>query len=146
VLMDGLAPHYGDDFWFLSYHAMALSEDGQLMVLVDGTAERSRGGNLATPVRSCVLAHAMTATVPKTNRLSSSNAIAEVALYRPVRSVLREAGLYIVRGRCAAAIRSVATAMRSPVFASPCRNPDSCTPCWQSRSRQSRSSAGSDRS
>ena len=28
--MDGLAPHYGDDFWFLSYHAMALSEDGQL--------------------------------------------------------------------------------------------------------------------
>jgi len=30
VLMDGLAPHYGDDFWFLSYHAMALSEDGQL--------------------------------------------------------------------------------------------------------------------
>jgi tetratricopeptide (TPR) repeat protein len=30
VLMDNLAPHYGDDFWFLSYHAMALSEDGQL--------------------------------------------------------------------------------------------------------------------
>jgi len=30
VLMDGLAPHYGDDFWFLSYHAMALSEDGQI--------------------------------------------------------------------------------------------------------------------
>ena len=30
VLMDSLAPHYGDDFWFLSYHAMALSEDGQL--------------------------------------------------------------------------------------------------------------------
>jgi tetratricopeptide (TPR) repeat protein len=29
-LMDGLAPHYGDDFWFVSYHAMALSEDGQL--------------------------------------------------------------------------------------------------------------------
>ena len=29
VLMDGLAPHYGDDFWFGSYHAMALSEDGQ---------------------------------------------------------------------------------------------------------------------
>jgi tetratricopeptide (TPR) repeat protein len=31
VLMDGLAPHYGDDFWFLAYHAMALSEDGQLV-------------------------------------------------------------------------------------------------------------------
>jgi len=30
LLMDTLAPHYGDDFWFLSYHAMALSEDGQL--------------------------------------------------------------------------------------------------------------------
>ena len=30
VLMDSLAPHYGDDFWFMSYHAMALSEDGQL--------------------------------------------------------------------------------------------------------------------
>ena len=30
VLMDGLAPHYGDDFWFLAYYAMALSEDGQL--------------------------------------------------------------------------------------------------------------------
>jgi tetratricopeptide (TPR) repeat protein len=30
VLMDSLAPHYGDDFWFLSHHAMALSEDGRL--------------------------------------------------------------------------------------------------------------------
>lgn len=30
VLMDSLASHYGDDFWFLAYHAMALSEDGQL--------------------------------------------------------------------------------------------------------------------
>jgi tetratricopeptide (TPR) repeat protein len=29
-LMDSLAPHYDEDFWFLSYHAMALSEDGQL--------------------------------------------------------------------------------------------------------------------
>jgi tetratricopeptide (TPR) repeat protein len=29
-MMDDLAPHYGDDFWFLAYHAMALSEDGQL--------------------------------------------------------------------------------------------------------------------
>jgi tetratricopeptide (TPR) repeat protein len=32
VLMDRLAPNYGDDFWFVSYHAMALSEDGQLGV------------------------------------------------------------------------------------------------------------------
>jgi tetratricopeptide (TPR) repeat protein len=30
VLMESLAPHYGDDFWFLAHHAMALSEDGQL--------------------------------------------------------------------------------------------------------------------
>jgi tetratricopeptide (TPR) repeat protein len=30
MLMNSLAPHYGDDFWFLSYHAMALCEDGQL--------------------------------------------------------------------------------------------------------------------
>jgi tetratricopeptide (TPR) repeat protein len=30
ALMDSLAAHYGDDFWFLSYHAMGLSEDGQL--------------------------------------------------------------------------------------------------------------------
>lgn len=29
-LMDGLAPHYGDDPWFVSYHAMSLSEDGRL--------------------------------------------------------------------------------------------------------------------
>src|SRR5580700_1738397 len=29
VLMDSLAPHYGADFWFMAYHAMALSEDGQ---------------------------------------------------------------------------------------------------------------------
>jgi tetratricopeptide (TPR) repeat protein len=29
ALMDSLAPHYGDDFWFVSYHAMSLSEDGQ---------------------------------------------------------------------------------------------------------------------
>jgi tetratricopeptide (TPR) repeat protein len=32
ALMDGVAPHYNDDFWFLSLHAMALSEDGQLPV------------------------------------------------------------------------------------------------------------------
>src|ERR1700730_8503883 len=30
ALMDSLAPHYGDDFWFLSYHAMGVSQDGQL--------------------------------------------------------------------------------------------------------------------
>lgn len=29
-LMDSVASDYGDDYWFLSYHAMALSEDGRL--------------------------------------------------------------------------------------------------------------------
>jgi len=29
-LLDRLAPHYGDDFWFLSYHAIALGEDGRV--------------------------------------------------------------------------------------------------------------------
>jgi len=32
ALMDSLAPAYGDDFWFVSYHAMSLSEDGQLAI------------------------------------------------------------------------------------------------------------------
>lgn len=43
-LMDGLAPHYGDDFWFLSYHAMALSEDGRLAP-ARATIERSVAAN-----------------------------------------------------------------------------------------------------
>jgi tetratricopeptide (TPR) repeat protein len=30
VMMDTLAPHYGDDWWFLAFHALSLSEDGQL--------------------------------------------------------------------------------------------------------------------
>jgi tetratricopeptide (TPR) repeat protein len=30
ALMGSLGPHYDNDFWFESYHAMALSEDGQL--------------------------------------------------------------------------------------------------------------------
>src|SRR5689334_12783442 len=29
-LLDRLAPHYGDDYWFLSYHALALGEDGRV--------------------------------------------------------------------------------------------------------------------
>jgi len=43
-LMDSLAPHYGDDFWFLSYHAMAMSEDGRL-VPARATIERSVAAN-----------------------------------------------------------------------------------------------------
>jgi tetratricopeptide (TPR) repeat protein len=30
ALLDSLAPQYGDDYWFLSYHAIALSEDGRI--------------------------------------------------------------------------------------------------------------------
>jgi tetratricopeptide (TPR) repeat protein len=30
ALLDRLAPHYGDDPWFLSYHAIALGEDGRV--------------------------------------------------------------------------------------------------------------------
>jgi len=30
LLLDKIATHFGDDFWFLSYHATALSEDGRL--------------------------------------------------------------------------------------------------------------------
>jgi len=39
----------------------------------------------------------MNAAVPKTNRLSSSNASAEVALYPPVKAFLERQG-YVVRG------------------------------------------------
>jgi tetratricopeptide (TPR) repeat protein len=44
VLMDGLAPAYGDDPWFLAYHAMALSEDGRLAV-ARPMIERSAAAN-----------------------------------------------------------------------------------------------------
>ncbi len=44
ALMDSLAPHYGDDFWFVSYHAMALSEDGQLGI-ARAKIERSLAAN-----------------------------------------------------------------------------------------------------
>ena len=30
ALLDSLAPHYGDDYWFLSYYAIALGEDGRV--------------------------------------------------------------------------------------------------------------------
>jgi len=44
ALMDSLAPHYGDDPWFGSYHAMALSEDGQF-ALAREKIERSVAAN-----------------------------------------------------------------------------------------------------
>ena len=43
-LMDSLAAHYDDDFWFLSYHAMAQSEDGRL-ASARATIERSVAAN-----------------------------------------------------------------------------------------------------
>jgi tetratricopeptide (TPR) repeat protein len=44
ALMDNLAPNYGDDFWFVSYHAMSLSEDGQL-AMARAKIERSVAAN-----------------------------------------------------------------------------------------------------
>jgi tetratricopeptide (TPR) repeat protein len=44
VMMDTLAPHYGDDWWFLAYHALALSEDGQV-ALARPKIERSVATN-----------------------------------------------------------------------------------------------------
>src|SRR5690242_20372253 len=44
ALMEGLAPHYDNDFWFLSYHAMALSEDGK-MSAARAKIERSLAAN-----------------------------------------------------------------------------------------------------
>lgn len=44
ALMDSLAPAYGDDFWFVSYHAMSLSEDGQMASARD-KIERSVAAN-----------------------------------------------------------------------------------------------------
>ena len=52
---------------------------------------------LAALLKSCVLARAMDAAVPKTNRLSSSDASAETALYLPVKAFLERQG-YVVRG------------------------------------------------
>jgi hypothetical protein len=52
---------------------------------------------LATPTKSRVLARRMNATIPKANRLSSSNASVEAALYPPVKAFLERQG-YVVRG------------------------------------------------
>jgi hypothetical protein len=52
TLMDSLAPRYGDDFWFVSYHAMALSEDGQL-----GAARAKIEQSVATNPNNAHVAH-----------------------------------------------------------------------------------------
>jgi tetratricopeptide (TPR) repeat protein len=43
-LLDSLAPHYGDDWWFTAHHGMALSEDGQ-RAAADAKIERSLARN-----------------------------------------------------------------------------------------------------
>ena len=43
-LLDSLAPHYGDDWWFAAHHGMALSEDGQ-RAAADARIERSLAQN-----------------------------------------------------------------------------------------------------
>jgi hypothetical protein len=63
---------------------------------VSAISGRVRTSILATPVKSGVLACAMSATVSKKVRLLS-NAITEVVLYPPVKSFLERQG-YVVRG------------------------------------------------
>jgi tetratricopeptide (TPR) repeat protein len=52
ALMDVLASHYGDDAWFLSYHAMALSEGGRLAV-----ARAKIEQSIAASTRNAHVAH-----------------------------------------------------------------------------------------
>jgi tetratricopeptide (TPR) repeat protein len=53
-LLDRLAPHYGDDYWFLSYHALALGEDGRV---AEGRPKIERSVRLNPKNAHC--AHAM---------------------------------------------------------------------------------------
>jgi tetratricopeptide (TPR) repeat protein len=43
-LLDSLAPYYGDDWWFMAHHGMALSEDGQRQA-ADAKIQRSLAQN-----------------------------------------------------------------------------------------------------
>src|SRR4051812_21857070 len=56
ALLDSLAAHYGDDFWFLAHHAMALSEDGQLAA-ARAKAERSVAINSRNAYGTHTFAH-----------------------------------------------------------------------------------------
>ena len=47
-LLDSLAPHYGDDWWFAAHHGMALSENGQ-RAAARPKIERSLAQNPANP-------------------------------------------------------------------------------------------------
>jgi hypothetical protein len=55
-LLDRLAPHYGDDWWFTAHHGMALSENGQHEA-ARPKIERSLAQNPANPWAAHATAH-----------------------------------------------------------------------------------------
>jgi tetratricopeptide (TPR) repeat protein len=55
-LLDRLAPTYGDDWWFIAHHGMALSENGQ-RAAARPKIERSRAQNPKNPWVAHALAH-----------------------------------------------------------------------------------------
>jgi tetratricopeptide (TPR) repeat protein len=55
-LLDSLAPHYGDDWWFTAHHGMALSENGQHKA-AQPKIERSLAQNPANPWAAHASAH-----------------------------------------------------------------------------------------
>src|SRR6516162_4583670 len=55
-LLDGLAPSYGDDWWFTAHHGMALSENGQRDA-AGPKIERSLAQNPANPWAAHATAH-----------------------------------------------------------------------------------------
>ena len=55
-LLDGLAPSYGDDWWFAAHHGMALSENGQRDA-ARPLIERSLEGNPKNPWAAHAFAH-----------------------------------------------------------------------------------------
>jgi hypothetical protein len=56
ALLDHLAPHYGDDWWFTAHHGMALSENGQ-HAAARPKIERSLAQNPANPWAAHATAH-----------------------------------------------------------------------------------------
>lgn len=56
ALLDGLAPRYGDDWWFTAHHGMALSENGQ-HAAARPKIERSLAQNPANPWAAHATAH-----------------------------------------------------------------------------------------
>jgi Tfp pilus assembly protein PilF len=56
ALLDRLAPHYGDDWWFTAHHGMALSENGQ-HAAARPMIDRSLAQNPANPWAAHATAH-----------------------------------------------------------------------------------------